>query len=116
MNNNATQKDSGSERESIKNLLSQLAAQFASVVRGEIALATQSLREKMSDIRNGLILIAAALLIGLTAFIYLCAAVVIKSAEFMSPAEAAGLVGGVLLAISLLLAFLGYKKIKSSDQ
>lgn len=112
MNDNGVPKSSISERETIKSLLSQLATQFATIVRGEIALAGQSLREKLSDLRTAAILLAIALFIGFAAFIILCAAIVILLSEVLSWAGAAGLVGGVLLAISLLLVYLGYKKIQ----
>ncbi len=114
MNNNGLPHSSVSERDTIKSLLTQLASQFATIVRGEIALAVQSLRERLSELRTALILLAIALFVGFAAFIILCAAVVIKLSETLSAAGAAGLVGGILIAISLLLVYFGYKKIKSS--
>ena len=114
MNNNGLPHSSAPERETIKSLLSQLASQFATIVRGEIALSVQSLREKLSDLRSAVILLAIALFVGFAAFIILCAAIVIKLSQAMTAAGAAGLVGGILIAISFLLAYLGYKKIKSS--
>lgn len=116
MNNNEEHNSSAAERESVKNLLTRLVAQFTAIVRDEIALVIQSLMEKSSDLRIGLILIAAALSVGFVASISLCAAIVIKLSHVVSPAAAAGMVGCILIAISLLLAFWGYKKIKSSVQ
>lgn len=118
MNNNGIPKrvpdNSISERESIKNLLSQLASQFATIVRGEIALVVQSLRETLSDLRTALILLSIALFIGFGGFLVLCAALVLQLSQVMPAAAAAGLVGGILLVGCLLLAYLGYKKVKSS--
>ena len=104
------------EKESIKNLLGQLVSQIGTIIRGEIALATQNFREKINDLRNGLILLAAALFLGFTAFLCLCAAVVIKLTEVISPAGAASMVGGILIGMSFLLAFFGYRKIKTTVQ
>lgn len=120
MNNNGVTNrvpnNSVSERETVKSLLTQLASQFATIVRGEIALAVQSLREKLSNLRTAMILLAIAIFVGFAAFIILCAAVVIKLSQIMPAAGAAGLVGAILIAVSLLLAYFGYKKIKSSVQ
>lgn len=116
MKNNGIPNGSVSERETIKSLLSQLASQFATIVRGEIALAGQSLRERIGDLRTAVILLGTALFIGFAAFIVLCVAMVILLSQVLPPAGAAGLVGGILVAISLILAYLGYKKITSSVQ
>ena len=113
MNNNGVYNGSVQKRESIKDLLTNLAAQFTVVVRGEIALAVQSFQEKMHMLRNGLILIAASLFIGLSAWITLCAAAVLMLTEVMSPTGAALTVGGVMVVSSLLLGYLGYRIIKS---
>ncbi|MGB3222940.1 MAG: phage holin family protein [Desulforhopalus sp.] len=116
MNNSVVHKASASKRESMKELLTNLASNFTSVVRGEFALAAQSLREMINVIRNGIILIAIGLFIGFVAFISLCATVVLKLMEFMSAVGATLTVGGVLGVISVLLALIGFKKIKSSVQ
>ncbi len=101
-----------SERESTKKLFANLATQIGTIVRCEIALANQNLREKILDIRSGLILLVAALFIGFTAFIFLSAAFAIKLSEIMSPSGATFVVGGILIVVSFLLAFFGYRKIK----
>ncbi len=100
----------------MKKLFGNLASQISTIIRGEISLAAQSLREKISDIRSGLILLAAALFIGSIACICLSAALIIKLAEVMSFSGAALLVGGVLIVISFLLAYFGYMKINSPGE
>lgn len=116
MNNNGVHRDSIKERESLKELLVHLATNFTTVVRGEIALTVHDLRERITAIQYGLLLVAGAVFIGFAAFLSLCAAVIIVLLEFMSAAGATLTVGGTLLAISLLLAFFGYKKITVTTQ
>ena len=116
MNNNRVPKDSIEERESLKELLVHLAKNFTTVVRGEIALAAHDLRDRITAIQYGLLLVAGAIFIAFAAFLTLCAAVVILLLEFMSATGATLTVGGTLLVISLLLAFFGYKKITVGSQ
>lgn len=111
MNDIGVHRNSIKERESLKDLLLHLASNFTAVVRGEIALTVHDLREKLTAIQYGLLLVAAAVFVGFAAFLTLCAAVIIMLLEVMSAAGAILTVGGTLLVISLFLAFLGYKKI-----
>jgi len=116
LNNTGVHRDSIKERESLKELLIHLATNFTTVVRGEIALAVHDLRERITAIQYGLLLVTGAIFIGFAAFLTLCAAVVILLLPFMSAAGATLTVGGMLLFISLLLAFFGYKKITLTTQ
>jgi uncharacterized membrane protein YqjE len=112
VNNNRGNKDSAPEQESIKEMLLHLASNFTSVVRGELTLVVQSLGEKIDNLQTGLLLIVAAIFVGFTALLALCAAAIIQLLVFMSAAKATLTVAGVLAIISFVLAFYGYKKTK----
>ena len=114
MNKNGVHIGPESERESIKRLLGDLVSHVSTIVRGEIALAIQSLQEKISDISDGLLMLGGALFIGFVAFFSLSAAVVIKLSETMSVSAAVFLVGAILAVIAILLASFGCRKIKPS--
>ncbi len=65
------------ERESFGDLLSRLANSSAALVRDEIDLAKQEIREKLRTLRTGIILASIAILVGTIALMTLEAAFVI---------------------------------------
>ena len=102
-------------RESYSELLSELANNSAGLVRDEIALATQEMREKVASLKSGILIVSAAAIIGLIALETLTAAAVIGLVNTVGAAKAALIVGSVLAVIGAALALVGIGKIKRTS-
>jgi hypothetical protein len=105
----------GIQRESFGELLGELANNSAALVRDEIELAKQEMREKVDVLRSGAVTIAIGGLIGFVALLTLTAAVVAGLAHVMDTALAALLVGVVLAIIGGGLAFTGIGRLKRTS-
>src|SRR5690349_20973778 len=105
----------GIQRESFGELLGELANNSAALVRDEIELAKQEMREKVDVLRSGAVTIAIGGLIGFVALLTLTAAAVAGLAHVMDTALAALLVGVVLAAIGGGIAFSGIGRIKKTN-
>jgi hypothetical protein len=105
----------GIERESFGELLGELANNSAALVRDEIDLAKQEMREKIDVLRSGAVTIAIGGLIGFVALLTLTAAAVAGLAHVMDTALAALLVGVVLAAIGGGIAFAGIGRLKRTN-
>ena len=105
----------GIQRESFGELLGELANNSAALVRDEIELAKQEMREKVDVLRSGAVTIAIGGLIGFVALLTLTAAAVAGLAHVMDTALAALLVGVVLAAIGGGIAFSGIGRIKQTN-
>jgi hypothetical protein len=103
------------QHESYSELLSELANNSASLVRDEIALATQEMREKLASLRSGILILSAASIIGLIALEALTAAAVIGLIKTVGAVNAALIVGSVLAIIGAALALVGLRKIKRTN-
>jgi hypothetical protein len=103
------------QRESFGELLGELANNSAALVRDEIDLAKQEMREKVDVLRSGAVTIAIGGLIGFVALLTLTAAAVAGLAHVMDTALAALLVGVVLAAIGGGIAFAGIGRIKRTN-
>jgi hypothetical protein len=114
MNNNAINKDPRAERESFSELLGQLANSLAARVHDEIELLTQGIREYVRAVRSGVLTIAIGILVGLAAFMSLCAALIIGLTSYMAPVIAALVTGAVLALAAVVVVFIGYKHLKKS--
>ena len=101
--------------ESYSELLSELANNSAGLVRDEIALATQEMREKVASLKSGILMLSAAAIIGLIALQTLTAAVVIGLIKIVGATNAALIVGSVLAVIGAVLALVGLGKIKRTS-
>jgi len=95
----------GIQRESFGELLGELANNSAALVRDEIELAKQEMREKVDVLRSGVVTTAIGGLIGFVALLTLTTAAVAGLAHVMDTALAALLVGVVLAAIGGGIAF-----------
>lgn len=100
---------------SLGELLSELADHSASLVRDEIALARQELREKVRDFRTAVMLLAVGAVGALIAVMSLCAALVLILTAYMKPWQSALLVGIVLSLIAGALLALGLSQMKHTD-
>lgn len=102
-------------RESFGQLLSQLATHSAALVRDEMALARQELRENVRSLRMAIATIAVGVLIGWIALTTLVAAAVIGLANFMNPGYAALIVGGALAVVGGGAALVGISRLKHTS-
>jgi uncharacterized membrane protein YqjE len=84
------------DRESIGDLLGQLANDSAALIRDQMELAKQELKEKLKELRVFAIVIAAGATVALLGVSVLCAAAVIALTRYVGPGYAALIVGGVL--------------------
>ncbi|MCI0662823.1 MAG: phage holin family protein [Acidobacteria bacterium] len=98
--------------ESLGNLLSKLAIQSASLVRDEIALAYQELREKGKALQSPLLVIAVGSFLALIAAGTLAAAIVLALSEYLKPWLAALLVAVLIGSLSVLLIAAGINQLK----
>ncbi len=83
------------ERESLGELLGDLATQSASLVRDEVALARQEVREKVKVVQSAAIVVAIGAVFALVSILTLCAAVILVLAQYIKPWQSALIVGAV---------------------
>jgi hypothetical protein len=114
MNNKVINKDPTTQHESLTELLGQLANNSAAVVHDEIELVIQGIREKMRAARSGVLTVAIGAVIGFTAFLSLCAALIIGLTSYMAPVIAALVTGAAFALIGVVIAFIGFKQLKKS--
>jgi putative superfamily III holin-X len=107
--------EAGMQRESISELLGELANKSAALIRDELTLAKQEVREKLSAFQLGLIVIAIGAVIGLVALITLCAAVVIALATYVGAWQAALIIGAVLALTAGVTASVGLQRLKRAS-
>ena len=112
MNINVINKDPATQRESFTELLGQLVSNSAAVVHDEIELVIQSVRERATAFRSGVLTVATGAAVGFAAFLSLCAALIIGLTSYMAPAVAALVTGGALAFIGVVIVFIGFKQLK----
>jgi uncharacterized membrane protein YqjE len=101
-------------QESIGDLLRELASESTALVRGEIELAKQEIRESITRAGRGLVFMGAAALVGWLALSTLVAAVVLALVPVLGGALA-GLAVTVALAVTAgILVLLGWRRLKST--
>ena len=102
-------------RESFGDLLTRLATASAGLVRDEIELAENEIREKFKSLRTGIILTAIAVLFGIIALLTLDAALVIGIGKVIGFGFAALAIGIAVAIIAGIFAGIGtahFKKTK----
>ena len=114
MNSKMVNKDPATQRESLTELLKQLANNSAAVVHNEIELVIQGIREKERAVRSGVLIVATGVVISFAAFLSLCAALFIELTAYMDPVIAALVTGVVLAFIGVVIAFIGCRHLKKS--
>ena len=105
----------GMPRESFGELLGRLADHSSALVRDEMSLAKQELRESVRSLRLGLTTLVVGALIGLIALAALAAAAVIGLAHVIDSAYAALIVGTALGAIGGSVAVTGVNRLKRTN-
>lgn len=113
MNSKVINKDPATQRESLTELLKQLANNSAAVVHNEIELVTQGIRENGRAVRSGVLIVATGVVISFAAFLSLCAALFIELTFYMAPVIAALVTGAGLALIGVGVAFIGYRLLKN---
>ncbi len=102
-------------RESFGQLLTQLATHSAALVRDEMALAKQEMRESVRSLRTGIATLAIGALIAWIALLTLAAAAVIGLANFMHPGYAALVVGVGLAIVGGNIVLVGINRLKQTN-
>jgi hypothetical protein len=114
MNNKVVNKDPTTQRESLTELLGQLANNSAAVFHDEIELVVQRIREKVRAVRSGVLTVATGAVISFAAFLSLCAALIIELTSYMTPVIAALVTGAALALIGIVIVVIGYRQLKKS--
>jgi VIT1/CCC1 family predicted Fe2+/Mn2+ transporter len=114
MNNKVVNKDPTTQRESLTELLGQLANNSAAVFHDEIELVVQRIREEVRADRSGVLTVATGAVISFAAFLSLCAALIIALTSYMTPVIASLVTGAALALIGIVIVVIGYKQLKKS--
>lgn len=107
--------DMNVSRESIGELLGQLANNSAALVRDELALARQEMGEKVTSFRSGVITVTIGAVVGLIALMALTAAAVIGLAHVMDAGYAALIIGGVFAVVGGIIVSTGLNRLKQTS-
>ncbi|MEP7340383.1 MAG: phage holin family protein [Acidobacteriota bacterium] len=102
------------ERESLGELLGELASQSASLVRDEVALARQEIQEKLKIVQTSLTVIAIGGVLALASLLTLSAAAVLMLAEYLKPWQSALVVGLVIAIIASVIILAGISQLKNT--
>ena len=100
------------QRESFGELISQLANNSAALVRDEIDLVKQEMREKISRMRSAVTLIAIGAVVGLFAVLALTASAIIGLGQLIGTGRSALIIGIVLAIAAAIPAFMGLGRLK----
>ncbi|HKX30962.1 MAG TPA: phage holin family protein [Blastocatellia bacterium] len=102
-------------RESIGELVGELAVQSANLVRDEIALASQELRLKGKRLQPTLLILVAGATLAFLAAQAFCATIILWLTEYWRPWQSALLVCGVLALGAVATLMIGIGKLKQTD-
>jgi len=106
MSNKMVNKDTITQRDSLSELIGQLANNSATVVHDEIELVIQGIREKTTAGRSGVITIVLGAGIGFVAFMCLCAALIVGLTSYMTLIMASLVTGVALALVGGIIAFI----------
>jgi uncharacterized membrane protein YqjE len=99
-------------RESFGELLSQLASTSAALIRDQIELAKEEMRENLARLRSGLVTLAVSMVLGLLALFTLCAAAVIGLGILIGIGMSALIIGLGLALIGGIVGSSGIRRLK----
>jgi uncharacterized membrane protein YqjE len=105
----------GAERESFGDLLSRLATALSGLVRDELDLAKQEMREKVASLRLGIILAAVAVLLGMIALFTLDAALVIGMGKVIGFGWSALAIGVAVAIVAGIFAGIGLRQFRKTN-
>jgi len=114
-----TQSSSGAAtsmgRESLTELLGELANESSALVRDEIELAKQEINERIVGLKAGAVLTAAGSGVALLGLLSLTAAAVIALAQVVGFLYSALIIGVALLVIGGIVISLGVSRLKQTS-
>ncbi len=105
----------GARRESLGELIGELASQSASLVRDEVALARRELQQKLKTVQLAASVIVIGAVTALIAALALCAAVIIALAEYVGPWQSALIVGLILGMAAGVIILIGISRFKRTN-
>lgn len=111
----ARQKEPGSPQESLADLLGRLATESASLVKDEISLAEQELKEKASGYRSGLLLLVIGGAVATVCLGALSAAAVIGLGDVIGFALSALIIAIVLAIIAGVIISVGTVHVRQAS-
>lgn len=114
MDSKGANQDPAIQAESFPELLDRLVKSSAAMVHDEIDLVIQQIREKGRALRNGVLLVAIAAVFAICGLGSLCAALMIQLTAYMSPAIAALVTGATVILVGIVIAGIGFGKLKKS--
>lgn len=103
------------ERESLGELLGNLATQSASLVRDEVALARQELLEKLKTVRSATIVIAIGAMLALVSMLVFSATIILSLAEYLKPWQSALIVGAFFALVAAITITVGIGQLKQTS-
>jgi len=103
------------ERESIANLFSTLFHDVSLIIRKEFELAKTETGEKVAQVSNGAIFLAAGGIVAFAGLLYLMLAAVYALANMMPNWAAALIVGGIVAIIGVVMLMSGRNKLKAGS-
>jgi uncharacterized integral membrane protein len=105
----------GARRESLGELIGELASQSASLVRDEVALARRELQQKLKTIQSAVSIIVIGAVIALMAGLALCAATIIALTQYVGPWQSALIVGLILGLAAGVIILIGVSRFKRTN-
>jgi uncharacterized membrane protein YqjE len=105
----------GARRESLGELIGDLASNTANLVRDEVALVRQELQQKVKTVQAALVVIAAGAFIALIAAMALCAAVIMVLSKFVGVWQSTLIVGLALAMAAGAFISIGISRFKRTN-
>lgn len=102
------------QQESFVELLEQLAGNSAELVRNEIALAKQEIRDELIGFRRGLLTVIIGLILMIVSFMSLIGALIIYQTAYLTPELSASVTGIFLLLIGIVIFLIGSRLMKTT--
>lgn len=103
------------DRESIGEILKDLAYQSSALVRDEVTLAKQEISEKLKSLQAATLIIIVGSLMGFLALAAACAAAIVGLAEYIDPWKSALIVTGILALLAIVMIFTGIRMINKTS-
>ena len=114
MNDKVTERDPAARHESIPELLGQVAKSSAAVIRDEIELVIQHVREKSRAFSSRVLMVLSGVMLGFAALLSLRAALILWLTAYMSPVFAALVTGATLALDTDIIVSIGYRRLQKS--
>jgi F0F1-type ATP synthase assembly protein I len=105
----------GARRESLGELIVELANQSVGLMRDEVALAKRELEQKLKTVQSAATAVAIGAFIALIAALSVCAAIIIALAEYVGPWQSALIVGLILGMAAGVAISIGVSRFKRTS-